>query len=205
MTADQAQTNWRDYDEGHLQAPLAAALAAFVEHGYHGTSVRDIASRAGLSVPGLYHHYPSKQSLLQGLLELTMTDLLRRSEAAIAEAGDDPVAQFDAVVESLLRFHMYRREQAFVGSTEIRSIDSDYRDAYIGHRDRQQRMVDDVVRAGVDAGVFSTPDPKGAARAVATMCVGVSTWYRADGELGPGELIERNLEFARSIVGYVRD
>ncbi|EGD54854.1 TetR/AcrR family transcriptional regulator [Gordonia neofelifaecis] len=196
-------TNWRDYGEPDLPAPLAAALDAFVEHGYHGTSVRDIAARAGLSVPGLYHHYPSKQSLLQGLLELTMSDLLRRSEEALAAAGDDPVDRFDAVVESLLRFHMYRREQAFVGSTEIRSLDADYHPVYIGHRIRQQRMVDDVVDAGVAGGSFTTDAPKGAARAVATMCVGVSTWYRVDGPMSADDLIAQNLRFARSIVGFV--
>ena len=194
--------SWRDYGAVDLPTPLRAALEAFVEHGYHGTSVREIASRAGLSVPGLYHHYPSKQSLLQGLLELTMSDLLRRSEQAIAEAGDDPLARFDAVVESLLRFHMYRREQAFVGSTEKRSLDPDYLPRYVGHRVRQQRMVDEIVLDGVESGVFVTVDPKGAARAVATMCVGVATWYRVDGALGPDELIARNLEYARAIVGY---
>ncbi|MGC4962742.1 TetR/AcrR family transcriptional regulator [Gordonia sp. DT218] len=193
---------WRDYGEPELPVPLAAALAAFAEQGYHGTSVREIASRANLSVPGLYHHYPSKQSLLQGLLERTMTDLLSRSERAISEAGDRPIAQFDAVVESLLRFHMYRREQAFVGSTEIRSLDDSYRQTYIGHRDRQQHMVDEVVFAGVEAGVFSTRYPKDASRAVATMCVGVSTWFKLDGELGADELISRNLQLARALVGY---
>ncbi|MGV9709410.1 TetR/AcrR family transcriptional regulator [Gordonia sp. NPDC003424] len=197
-----ARGEWRDYGESELPVPLAAALAAFAEQGYHGTSVREIAARANLSVPGLYHHYPSKQSLLQGLLERTMTDLLDRSARAIAEAGDQPVDQFDAVVESLLRFHMYRREQAFVGSTEIRSLDDGYRQTYIGHRDRQQHMVDEIVFAGVEAGDFTTRYPKDAARAVATMCVGVSTWYKLDGELDADELISRNLQFARDIVGY---
>ena len=131
-----------------------------------------------------------------------MTDLLARSEAAIREAGPEPVKQFDAVVESLLRFHMYRREQAFVGSTEIRSLDDDYRPKYIGHRDRQQRMVDEIVFAGVEAGDFTTPYPKDAARAVATMCVGVSTWFKLDGLLGPDELIQRNLQLARALIGY---
>ncbi|MFW0794292.1 TetR/AcrR family transcriptional regulator [Gordonia sp. CPCC 205515] len=193
---------WRDYGAAELPVPLAAALAAFAEQGYHGTSVREIAARANLSVPGLYHHYPSKQSLLQGLLERTMTDLLHRSERAIIEAGDKPVDQFDAVVESLLRFHMYRREQAFVGSTEIRSLDDGYRQTYIGHRDRQQQMVDEIVFAGVEAGDFTTRYPKDASRAVATMCVGVSTWFKLDGELGADELISRNLQLARALVGY---
>ncbi|WP_174343992.1 TetR/AcrR family transcriptional regulator [Gordonia soli] len=194
--------SWRDYGEPELPVPLAAALAAFAEHGYHGTSVREIAARANLSVPGLYHHYPSKQSLLQGLLERTMTDLLHRSELAVREAGDQPVDQFDAVVESLLRFHMYRREQAFVGSTEIRSLDDGYRDTYIGHRDRQQRMVDEIVFAGVAAGDFTTQYPKDASRAVATMCVGVSTWFKLDGELAADELIARNRQIARDAIGY---
>ncbi|MGW5522071.1 TetR/AcrR family transcriptional regulator [Gordonia sp. NPDC003950] len=202
--AARTTASWRDFGEPELPVPLAAALAAFAEHGYHGTSVREIAARANLSVPGLYHHYPSKQSLLQGLLERTMTDLLARSEQAIVEAGDEPVDQFDAVVESLLRFHMYRREQAFVGSTEIRSLDDSYKSTYIGHRDRQQRMVDEIVFAGVAAGDFATEYPKDASRAVATMCVGVSTWFKLDGELDADELIKRNLKIARDIVGYGR-
>ncbi|PYE18067.1 TetR family transcriptional regulator [Williamsia limnetica] len=193
---------WRHYGEEDLPAPLAAALAAFAEHGYHGTSVRDIAARAGLSVPGLYHHYPSKQSLLQGLLELTMSDLLGRSRAALEQAGGSPVERFDAVVESLLLFHMYRRAQAFVGSTEIRSLEPVFRVEYIATRDEQQRMVDAIVQAGVDSGEFRTPHPVDAGRAVTTMCVGVSTWYRPSGRLGPDELVARYLLIARQMVGY---
>lgn len=195
-------TTWRDYGPAELTPPLAAALEAFAEHGYHGTTVRDIAARAGLSVPGLYHHYPSKQSLLQGLSEITMTELLDRSAAALTEAGDDPLARFDALIESLLRFHMYRRAQAFVGSTEIRSMDPEYREIYVGHRDRQQRLVDEAVEAGVQSGIFRTAYPADAGRALATLCVGVSTWYHPDGPLGPAEIVERNLEFARDLVGY---
>jgi AcrR family transcriptional regulator len=200
-----ADSAWREYGREDLPAPLAAALSAFAEHGYHGTSVRDIAARAGLSVPGLYHHYPSKQSLLKDLLELTMNDLLGRSEAALAQAGPSAVERFDAVVESLLRFHMYRREQAFVGSTEIRSLEPSFRFDYIELRDRQQRMVDKLVLEGVAAGEFRCPNPEDAGRAVTTMCVGVSTWYRPDGRLGPDELVSRYLLIARRMVGYFPD
>nr|WP_212763098.1 TetR/AcrR family transcriptional regulator [Gordonia araii] len=185
-----------------MPAPLEAALEAFAEHGYHGTSVREIASRANLSVPGLYHHYPSKQSLLQGLMELTMLDLLQRCESAVAEAGPDAVGQFDAIVEALLRFHMFRQKQAFIGSSEIRSINDDYRATYIGYRDRLQHMVDDIIVAGIASGDFATSSPGGAGRAIATMCIGVSTWYRSDGEMTPDEIVAENLRFARAIVGY---
>ncbi|TDE18927.1 TetR/AcrR family transcriptional regulator, partial [Actinomadura sp. 6K520] len=38
------------------------------ENGYHGTSVRDIAVRAGLSPGALYYHFESKQELLATIM-----------------------------------------------------------------------------------------------------------------------------------------
>ncbi|EID80869.1 MULTISPECIES: TetR/AcrR family transcriptional regulator [Rhodococcus] len=203
MTVEGTQrgSSWREYTDQGLSKVLAAALAAFVEKGYDGASIREIASRAGLSVPGLYHHYPSKQALLVGLTNAVMRELLDRSHAAVAEAGPTPGERFDAVIESLLRFHMYRREQAFVASRETRSMEPESRKAYIALRDEQQEMLDDIVREGVAAGLFRTPFPEDASRAVVTMCVAVSTWYREDGPLSPDELVERYLAIARSTVG----
>ena len=60
--------DWRTYEGAALSPALASALRIFVEQGYHGTSVRQIAAGAGLSVPGLYHHFPSKQALLVGIM-----------------------------------------------------------------------------------------------------------------------------------------
>ncbi|WP_229746210.1 TetR/AcrR family transcriptional regulator [Rhodococcoides trifolii] len=192
---------WREYGGSALSAPLAAALAEFVEHGYHGTTVRDIARRAGLSVSGLYHHYPSKQELLVGLTDAAIEELIGRSRAAEAEAGPSPSARFDAVVESLLLFHMYRREQAFLSSTEIRSFDPDRRAAYVAKRDEQQRMVDRIVADGVSDNVFRVSDPVHASRAVTTMCVGVASWYRPDGPSTPADLVRIYLDIARRMVG----
>lgn len=192
--------SWRSFEEQQLSGPLKAALSCFVDHGYHGTSIRRIAERAGLSVPGLYHHYRSKQALLAGLVMTVMDELLDHSGRADEEAGDDPSKRLDNVVECLLRFHMHRREQAFIASTEIRSMDPDVRDAYIALRDRQQRMLDDIVESGAAEGVFGTPYPLDASRAVTTMCVAVANWYKPEGGLGPDQVVERYLTLARATV-----
>jgi AcrR family transcriptional regulator len=42
---------------------LAAALEAFAEQGFAGTSMRDIARKARIRVSSLYHYFPSKESL----------------------------------------------------------------------------------------------------------------------------------------------
>ncbi|WP_203701908.1 TetR/AcrR family transcriptional regulator [Asanoa iriomotensis] len=196
-----SETDWRDY--GPLEFPriLDAALAAFYEHGYHGTTTRDLAKRSGLSVPGVYHYYPSKQDILVDLMMVIIDELLTRSHQALKAARPDPRSQFDALVESLLRFHMYRRTGAMVSTGELRSLEAGNRERYVAKRDEQQRMLDQVILAGVADGVFSTSYPKDASRAIASLCVGVASWYRPDGSLPVEALLERYLTIARSIVG----
>ncbi len=46
-------------------AILQAAHDLFVEQGYHGTSMRQIASQAGLALGGLYNHFPSKEAVFE--------------------------------------------------------------------------------------------------------------------------------------------
>jgi AcrR family transcriptional regulator len=51
-------------------AILEAAQTLFLGYGYHGTSMRAIASAAGnRAVAGLYNHFPTKQAIFRALLE----------------------------------------------------------------------------------------------------------------------------------------
>ncbi|GAB3482362.1 TetR/AcrR family transcriptional regulator [Nocardiopsis coralliicola] len=193
--------SWREFGPDRLPPPLSAALACFAEHGFHGTSIRSVAERAGLSVAGLYHHYPSKQYLLEALVTAVMEELLEHTGRALAEAGPSADKRFDHVVECLLRFHMHRRDHAFICSSELRSMRPQMRQACVALRDRQQRMLDGVVADGVRDGAFTTPHPHDASRAVTTMCVSVAQWYRPDGPLGPDTLAARYLALARATVG----
>ncbi len=69
------------------RAILDAALDAFSTHGFRGTTLDQIAEKAGLSKPNLLYYFPSKEAihteLLSGLLD-TWLDPLR----ALDPAGD---------------------------------------------------------------------------------------------------------------------
>ena len=194
--------NWRKYDDLHLDPVLNAAVGAFNETGYHGASVRDIARRAGLSVPGMYHHFASKQDMLVGILNLTMEDLLARSRAAKDEAGDDPVRSFALLVENLVLFHCHRRDLAFIGGSEMRSLVANNRQRIAAMRTAQQRMVDLEVEAASAAGLFHVEHTRDASRAVVTMCVAVPTWYRFDDEETPEQLAEQYVDFGLGLMRY---
>lgn len=48
---------------------LDAALDLFAENGFFGTSMREIARRVGVRESALYHHFPSKESILEALAQ----------------------------------------------------------------------------------------------------------------------------------------
>jgi len=66
---------------GHT-ALLQAAREEFAERGYDGTSIRQIAQRAGMSLSVLYHYYPGKTELLQAIVP-TITRHIRATDSAL--------------------------------------------------------------------------------------------------------------------------
>lgn len=201
QSASPASRLWAVYDPSPVPPILQAALECFVSVGYHGTSMRTLAEAAGLSVAGLYHHYPSKQLLLVELMERAMNDLFERSTAALLEAGDSVEQQLGLHVECLVRFQAHRADLAFLAASEIRSLSSTDREMHIARRDRQQRILDRIVLAGVEAGIFRTEDPRDSSRAIVTMCTGVAQWYRLGGTLTPDALAQRYVILSRRLLG----
>lgn len=194
--------DWREYAPLRLGAALTGALSSFVEFGYHGATMRTIAERAGLSVPGLYHHYASKQEMLVALLDLTMADLRARTAAALEE-GRTPVERFALLVECLALYHTHRRELGFVGASEMRSLEPAARRRLATVRREQQQLVDVQVEQAVARGDFRTARPREAARAVVTMCTALPQWFRDTGPASPEHVAAQYVDFALDLVQCV--
>lgn len=191
--------HWRSFSPLRLDPPLAAALEAFLEFGYHGSTMRDIAQRADLSVPGVYHYYASKQHMLVALLDVTMADLLARTTAARDE-GSDPVERFALLVECLALFHTHRRELGFVGASEMRSLVPHERERVASARRAQQRMVDDEVVAACRAGSFGVIRPHEASRAVVTMCTALPQWFDGKGPATAEQVAAQYVDFGLDLM-----
>jgi AcrR family transcriptional regulator len=181
---------------------LTAALELFTEKGYHGSTIRQIADRAGVSVPGLYHHFASKRALLERLMDDTMDALLAATTEAVAPHRDDPVALLRATVGAHVRFHIEFQRRSFVGNTELRSLVSPARERIVRKRDRQRELFEAAVAAGLRTGAFHTPYPGEAVRAIVTMCTAVATWYRPERALSPEQVVERYCHLALEVVGH---
>ncbi|MCW2748276.1 MAG: transcriptional regulator, TetR family, partial [Nocardioidaceae bacterium] len=179
---------------------LAGAIAAFVETGYHGATMRAIAERAGMSVPGVYHHYTSKHDLLVRIFDMTMDELDWRVDAARAE-GDQPLQRLALIVEALALFHTLRSDLAFIGSSEMRSLEQPDRDRIAARRSALQHAIDVEIDAALRNGTATTPMAREAGRAIATMCTSLPQWFRPGGATTPESMAVECARLAVRMVG----
>ena len=182
-------------------AILKHALAAIEEHGYHGTTVRDIARRVGVTVPTLYYHFDNKQAILVELLMSSMELLLARCRVALAEAGKNPADRYVALITTIVEFMAQSGSHGLLDS-EIRSLEPENRTKYIALRDELESQLHRIITDGADQGAFTTPYPVETGRAVLTMCHSIPRWFNPDGPLTPQQLAHRYVTIALSAAGH---
>ena len=181
---------------------LECAISNFTARGYHGTSMRDIASDAGVTVASIYHHFPSKQDILQEIMVRTMTDTIAMTRSALVAAENVPSVQLEAVVRAWTLFHTTRQKEALIGASELRSLDDVGRKLVVMLRDEQEAIFREVIDRGVSLGDFRTPFPREAARAVINMGYAIASWYRAGGSISPDQMAERYSDLALGTVRH---
>jgi len=158
------------------EAMLRVALSLFLEQGYHGASMRDIAQRAGVSVSAAYHYFPSKADMLRTIMVRVTEDLIADLEAARDGAGPDPAARLAAIVRAHVLLHTRRQDESFIGNSELRSLSLVDRRKVVALRDRVGQVFKDVVAEGCRRRVFSQPYAAETVRAILTMCTAVAGW-----------------------------
>lgn len=146
------------------------AVELFTEHGYEGTSLREIAERLGVTKAALYYHFKSKEDIIQSLVEDYQGQMdalidLARSEPRTAETRREILARYmDIVAERDQVFRMLHQNLAVLNTmaAALRTI-----------KTAPLRLVDQLVG----------PDAPLRERARATMALGaisVGWMYLAD-------------------------
>jgi AcrR family transcriptional regulator/transcriptional regulator with XRE-family HTH domain len=195
-----ASRAWREFPPLEIDPVLAAAIGSFVETGYYGATMRSIADRAGMSVPGVYHHYRDKQELLVKALDLTMDELHWRVRAARGEAATG-CTRVRHVVEALALFHTHRRELAFLGASEMRSLTAANRSRITASRNEIQYLLDEDIDAALAEEGLVADHARVAGRAIATMCTALPQWFRLDGPVTPEQIATEYAHFALRLLG----
>ncbi len=97
-------------DERRAQL-LASALEVFVNNGYHGAAMDEIAEAAKVSKPVLYQHFPSKRELYVALLENQLARLTEMLLAALNSTTDNKL-RVQATMKAYFQF-VAKDDQAY--------------------------------------------------------------------------------------------
>ena len=183
------------------------ASTLFREHGYAGTSVRDIARAMDIQGASLYAHVSSKQDVLRAIVERMATRFEHAAEDALkAVDGVDAEASPTDRLAALTRAHVQvvtdDLERATVFVHEWRSLEPELRGRMAKRRDAYERRFRTVIADGVASGEFATVDPTAAAAFVLTALNGLVAWYGPTGRLEPDTIAELYTDLAvRAAVG----
>lgn len=183
------------------EAITRAAREILADRGYHGTSIRDIAKRAGLSLSALYYWYPSKQELLKSLIEDSDRDYHARCERALRGADEDPAAQLRSLVRVTVEYRIERRIESNITVREVRNLEPEST-KYLREQGRAAtKRWADVIDDGIARGVFHCAHPEDARRTIIAACNAIAQWYKPTGELTTADLVERYTDISLRVVG----
>jgi AcrR family transcriptional regulator len=166
------------------------AAEVFHRNGYDNTSMADVASAAGLTKAGLYHHVASKESLLHTILEYGL-DL---TEAYVVEPLTkikDPLERLKKMIELHLRLVLEQRNLEVTGLLhECKTLSKADR-ARINRRKKDYvrmttRLIEDVGRQNGLTGI----NAKLAAFALLGMLNWTYQWYKPSGPSSSDEIIQ---------------
>ena len=83
---------------------LEIAVGLFASRGYHGVSMDDIGSAAGVTGPALYHHFAGKEAMLAAALIPVSEGLLHGGKDRVARHPDDARAALGDLIEFHVEF-----------------------------------------------------------------------------------------------------
>lgn len=161
---------------------LSAALSLFARRGFHGSSIRDIATEAGLTSASLYGHFQSKEHLLAELVRIGHEEHHVHLRRAMLETTGDPAAQLRAVVAAHVRFHAEYPVLATVTNNELHALPAALAAPSLALRAQSEHLLRDIIDRGAELGVFDPPHPWMTMAAIGGMGIRVAAWYHDDSE-----------------------
>ena len=175
---------------------LQAATHLFIERGFDGTSMNDIAEALGVTRTAVYYYYKNKEAIL-----VALTDNITRVAAQLAEetARHDhlqPTEALRTLVSRHVRLIIDHGAQFRIVERSEEQLPREQRAAATNYRRGVLANFTAVIERGVRAGVFRPTDPQVTAFAIVGMCNWTAWWCQPGGRKTRDEVAELISDFA---------
>lgn len=156
---------------------LTVAARLFNQHGYHKTTLDQIANALKVTKPALYYYAKSKEELLNGIF--MMADQTARELTSASDESADSAAQLRHFVDQWTATVCsdFGRCLLRVNPTSLQPATRKLRNAA---NNRIRSKVRDLVEAGIKDGTLTTTDPSITTNAILDLFGGIARWYEPD-------------------------
>ena len=152
MTSPNPQPNPQPATRRDELLELAAAM--FAERGLRATTVRDIADSAGILSGSLYHHFSSKEEMVDEVLRTFLTWLFDRYQH-IVDTEPNPLARLKGLFMASFDAIEHRHAEVVIYQDEAKRLSSQPRFSYVEELNQRHRaMWLDVLNEGIEQGYF---------------------------------------------------
>jgi len=137
---------------------IDVATHLFLERGFHKTSIRDIARACPFNLASLYMYVTSKEDILF-LVAQQLIDEKARAMAAV-EILEDPAESFRTALRSYCRIvHQYRPHIRLL-YRELDVLSPPRREIVMASLSTVTDVFEQIIRKGIEKGVFGKVEPK---------------------------------------------
>lgn len=168
---------------------LDAAIEAFAEGGYHGTSMEDIARIVGVRKRALYHYFSSKDELLFEILKQP-TEIMIERLGEISSSTDRPSEKLRQAFFLHIHTMVEHLDELKVLLSETKYLKARRRKQIVALRDRYESLFRKIIREGVDSGELRPLDVKLVTFSIMGVGNWINQWYRPGG-MSPENLASR--------------
>jgi AcrR family transcriptional regulator len=170
---------------------VAIAGELFATRGYANTTVREIADAAGILSGSLYHHFDSKESMIEALMRDFLEDI-GHQYTTVASGGTDPVTTLRALVHVAFGALATDRAAVAVMLNEYNVLVQYPRFSFLRDAvEATERLWIEVLDAGMRAGGLRQDVPADAVYRFLRDAIWVSVrWYRPDGPQRPDAIAD---------------
>lgn len=153
---------------------LEIAMGLFIERGYDATSINHIIGRAGISKGAFYHHFHSKEDLLEALAARYAEEAAAAARPVLEDETLDPFSRLSAFLRSM-------RQRKVEQAAELRTtFEPLFRpeNLLLYHRTEKamvaivRPILAEIIAQGMEDGCFDVPNAEAAADVILGLMMG---------------------------------
>ncbi len=175
---------------------LDKAGVLFWQKGYHGTSMKDIASACDCKAANIYNYFKGKEDILYEVIK----DITERAVNSVRHLEDDnsvsPVEQLRSFINNHLSVLVQmKKSSVLISDTGLQNLTREHRRIIVELRDTYDRIMRKVITRGIESGDFSVKDEKVIVYLISSMIIRSTIWFSPKGRLTGDKVAELIFDF----------